>query len=210
MEESSTNQPSPTRPIPLPLIHINGYPGTGKLTVAQQLVVKLNSDAGIPAKLIHNHLLINPADATLHRTQPGYQVLRKKLRAAVLSSLEQEPATYQTAYIFTDFQSSDAVGTGVCTEYTTSAAIRGCRLVSVVLHCGEEENLRRLVSIERASSGKLTDVDIVRRFRDSGPPIHRFAGESASLELDVTTLTPEETALLILDHTLKVWLKAGS
>lgn len=56
----------------------------------------------------------------------------------------------------------------------------------------------------------MTDVDIVRRFRESGAPKHRFADESASLGLDVITLTSEETALLILDHILKVWLKAGS
>lgn len=204
MKEPTTNQPSPTKPLPLPLIHINGYPGTGKLTIAQQLLTKLNSTAKIPAKLIHNHLLINPADAILHRTQPGYQTLRKKLRAAVLSSLEQEPATYQTAYIFTDFQSSDTVGAGVCAEYASTAAKRGCRLLSVVLHCGEEENLRRLVEVGRAAAGKLTDWNVVRGFREGGASIYCFDGESKSLEIDVTTLSSEETALLILDHVLKV------
>ena len=49
-------------------------------------------------KLIHNYLLISPADAVLHHTQPGYQSLRHALRAAIFTSLITEIATYNTTY----------------------------------------------------------------------------------------------------------------
>ncbi|EQL01603.1 hypothetical protein G6O67_006620 [Ophiocordyceps sinensis] len=64
---------------PLPLIHLNGFPGTGKLTIARALQELLRY------RLVHNHLLINPADAVLRRTEPGYQDLRRGIRGAVFS-----------------------------------------------------------------------------------------------------------------------------
>jgi thymidylate kinase len=110
-------------PAPHPIIHINGYPGTGKLTVAQILTSHVVSTN---LKLIHNHLLINPADAVLHRTQPGYQSLRRALRAAILTSLATEPATFDTTYLFTDFQTSNEQGASVCAGYAQAAKHRDC------------------------------------------------------------------------------------
>src|ERR1700712_2120344 len=193
---------------PLPIIHINGYPGTGKLTIARHLKELLQKTTGdkLLARLIHNHLLIDPADAILHRTEPGYQALRKALRQAAFAPLEQNAATHNYIYIFTDYQSSDAVGSTVCAEYAAVAAKRNCTLVPVVLHCEEAENLRRLTSSERLDSdtGKLTDVGLVQYFRRNGAPVHRFEGDSAFLELDVTELAAGEAAERILSHVLMV------
>jgi adenylylsulfate kinase-like enzyme len=47
-----------TNPKPQPLIWINGYPGTGKLTIAKFLVSQLLGNS--KAMLIHNHILIDP------------------------------------------------------------------------------------------------------------------------------------------------------
>ncbi|KAM0420372.1 hypothetical protein ACHAPT_011791 [Fusarium lateritium] len=54
---------------PAPIIYINGFPATGKFAIARHLVSLFKADT---AKLVHNHLLINPADAILDRDQPGY------------------------------------------------------------------------------------------------------------------------------------------
>jgi hypothetical protein len=194
---------TPTKKRPLPIIHINGFPGTGKLSVARHLVEQL-SQCDIPGKLVHNHLLIDPADAVLHRTQPGYQSLRKAIRAALFSALETESATYGSIYIFTDFQSSDPIGSGVCAEYATSAAKRDCAFISIVLKCGEAENLRRVASSDRRMTRKLTDVELVRMFRKDGAPIHMFAGDLPSLEMDVTNLSAEDVARLIVEHAVTV------
>ncbi|CZR59410.1 uncharacterized protein PAC_09302 [Phialocephala subalpina] len=142
--------------IPYPIIHINGFPGTGKLTIAIALAALLPTTT----KLVHNHLLINPADAILTRSQSGYQDLRRAIRSAVFQSLIHEPATYETAYIFTDFQSTDAVGSGVCKEFEAAANARGGAFVPILLRCEERVNLERLVSEDRAKHRKLTDVDL--------------------------------------------------
>jgi len=182
---------------PLPLIHINGFPGVGKLTIAKELTAQLADRA----KLVHNHLLINPADAVLHRTQPGYQGLRRALRGAIFAALADEPATHATAYVFTDFQSSDAVGSATCAEYREAARRRGCALVPIVLSCGEEANLARLEAAERKVQGKIVDEQLLRYFRDR-VEIHQFGDVDEMLNLDVTNLTPGEAAKAILDHLL--------
>ncbi|KJK76303.1 hypothetical protein H634G_08363 [Metarhizium anisopliae BRIP 53293] len=181
---------STTAQKPLPIIHLNGFPGTGKLTVAKCLQKML----GPHGRLVHNHLLINPADAVLHRTEPGYQDLRRAIRSAVFSSLAQSAATHAFAYLFTDFQSSDPVGSATCAEYLDAARARGC---------DEAANVERLVTSERRAHGKIVDRELLGKFR-SGVDIHRFDGpDHASMELDVTELSAEEAAHRILQHVFK-------
>ncbi|KAK1635158.1 hypothetical protein BDP81DRAFT_351658 [Colletotrichum phormii] len=186
---------------PQPLIHINGYPGTGKLTIARALEQKLAPGA----RLIHNHLLINPADAVLHRTEPGYQDLRKAIRGTVFAALAEHPSTRDSVYIFTDFQSSDAVGSATCAEYLEAARARGCLLVSVVLTCDEGVNLERLVSAERRAHCKIVDPELLRSFRAEST-IHRFEASDSvvALDVDVSRKTPEQAAEEILDHVLRM------
>lgn len=51
-------------------IYINGYPGMGKLAVADALA-KL-----IPrAKILHNHLMIDPVAALVDRDRPEYHAI---------------------------------------------------------------------------------------------------------------------------------------
>lgn len=189
-----------TAPKPLPLIHLNGFPGTGKLTIARALVELLNPCG----RLVHNHLLINPADAVLHRTEPGYQDLRRALRAAVFTALAQNAAAHKTAYIFTDFQSGDAVGSATCAEYLAAAHARGCELVSVVVTCGEAANRARLLSAERAAQGKIVDSKLLAMFRHGVGP-YRFEGPTTtSWTLDVTELSATQAARCILEHVLEL------
>lgn len=182
---------------PYPIIHVNGFPGTGKLTISQCLVRLLSGHA----KLVHNHLLINPADAVLHRTQPGYQHLRKSIRSAIFTALANEPATYETAYIFTDFQTTNEIGSGVCAEFSCTAEARGCLLIPIVLTCLEEVNLERLVTLDRSAHQKLMDVELLQTFR-RGAPLFRFEHLSSFLELDVTSISAEEAAEIIFKHIL--------
>jgi hypothetical protein len=184
---------------PHPIIHINGFPGTGKLTVAQYLVMHVTT---VNLKLIHNHLLINPADAVLHRTQPGYQALRRALRSAIFTSLT-EPATLDTTYLFTDFQTTNELGTGVCAEYAQAAKDRGCLLIPIVLTCDEDENIKRITQSGREKHAKLMDVELLRIFRE-GAPIFKLSDRKEFLEIDVTCLEPEEVARVIWEHVLRV------
>ncbi|KAJ6031339.1 hypothetical protein N7540_002071 [Penicillium herquei] len=164
---TTTTVPKARRPI----IHLNGFPGVGKLTIARYLVKLLSS-----AKLVHNHLLINPTDAVLHRTQPGYQTLRHAIRQTILSTLINEPATFDTTYIFTDFQSDDELGAAVCEEYRTTAKLRGTDFIPIMLFCDEKTNMQRLVSSDRELHSKLTDIKLVTKFRLE-EDVHRWPSE---------------------------------
>ena len=52
------------------IIHINGWPGTGKLTVGRLLAERLG------ARLVDNHTLLNPAEALFSRSDPLHASLR--------------------------------------------------------------------------------------------------------------------------------------
>ncbi|RDW63725.1 hypothetical protein BP6252_11270 [Coleophoma cylindrospora] len=186
--------------IPRPIIYINGFPGVGKYTVGRHLATLL---APLNGKLVHNHLLINPADAVLTRSQPGYQALRRAVRSAIFSALVLEPATHDSVYVFTDFQSQNELGKSVCDEYTAAATARGCIFVPVVMTCGLDENMERLVSYERAEHKKLTNVELARKFRTQ-EDVYRFEDQPALLEIDVTELEPEVVANRIFEHVLEL------
>lgn len=185
---------------PHPIVYINGFPGVGKLTIGRHLATLLSPLNG---KLVHNHLLINPADAVLSRSQPGYQALRHAVRAAIISALIHEPATYDSVYVFTDFQSLNELGKSVCEEYAAATTARGCVFIPVVVTCALDENMERLVSHERAEHKKLTNVDLARKFREE-EDVYRFEDQPASLEIDVTELEPEEAANRIFEHISEV------
>jgi hypothetical protein len=78
-------------------------------------------------------------------------------------------------------------------DYASAAAVRGSALISVILTCEIEENIRRLTSPSRGvANTKLTDVGILRETRDT-EDIYRFGGP-LELEIDVTSKTAEVVA----------------
>jgi hypothetical protein len=116
--------------MPLPIIHINGFPGTGKLTIAWKLVALL---APYNGKLVHNHLLIDPAGAILSRASVDYQPLRRAIRTAIFDTLATSQDTFDSVFVFTDFQSDDDIGSAVMAEYRAMATRRGCAFIPIVV-----------------------------------------------------------------------------
>lgn len=183
----------------LPLIHINGFPAVGKLTIARKLVELLQQ---FDAKLVHNHLLIDPASAVLPRSSPDYQPLRRAIRDAVFNSLAESQDTWRSMYIFTDFQSDDDVGRSVMAEYRVLAERRNCTLIPITLSCSKEENLRRLVTPQRTVFSKLTDLELVKNILETDV-IYQWRDEPRHMELDVTSLDVDEAARRICDHVVE-------
>jgi hypothetical protein len=84
----------------------------------------------------------------------------------------------------------------VAGEYREVARRAGRRFVPVYLSCGLEANLERVASVDRVRSGtgKLTDVDLLRRLRETGE-LFRFADcDCRALAVDTTDASPDETA----------------
>ncbi|CAG9948838.1 unnamed protein product [Clonostachys rosea f. rosea IK726] len=159
-------------------------------------------------KLVHNHLLIDPAGAILPRSSADYQPLRCAIRAAVFDALAVSRDTFDSVFVFTDFQSDDEIGSAVMGEYRAMAARRDCTFVPITLTCSKEENLRRLDSSEGSVHGNLTDAELVARLRDNAV-MHQSPGDPFQLELDLTELDADAAARMVHQHILEVCVELG-
>jgi len=170
------------------VIHINGWPGTGKLTVARHLAKALD------ARLLDNHLLFDPASALFSRSDPLHASLRGEIRRAVFDHAKR--AGPNLRLIFTDALSDDEYDQAMFAEYRDLASARSATLVAIVLECSLEENLHRLQAASRAGSHKLTDPAILHSMRRS----YRLLRPAADrlIEIDTTGLPAEDVARLIL------------
>ncbi|KAK6358854.1 hypothetical protein TWF696_000034 [Orbilia brochopaga] len=190
-------------------IFINGYPGTGKLTVARELQKILPS-----SKVFDHHLLIDAARATFSQTDPEYQILRKAFRTTLLDSIATaSPEHASTTWIFTECQSNSHIGTSISHEYLAAAQRRSSPFVSIILTCSLEENLRRLSHPSRKTEPrrKLTNREVLKAIRDE-EVIHRFGDWIGVRELivDVTKLEPEEAAVVIKNFLERIVLEQAA
>jgi hypothetical protein len=169
------------------VVHINGWPGTGKLTIARCLARRLGG------RLLDNHTLLNPAEALFNRRNPKWQELRSSIRALVLDFAAQLPAT--EPLILTDALANFDYDRRLFDDCRVLAERRSARLVAAILSCDHAENERRLVSAGRRELHKLTDVEVLADLR-SRYTLLRPAGIDL-IEIDVTALTDEEAALVL-------------
>ncbi|KAK1674552.1 hypothetical protein BDP55DRAFT_729575 [Colletotrichum godetiae] len=181
-------------------IYINGYPGVGKLTVANALSKLISG-----SRVFHNHLVIDPVTAMLDRDDAeSYNDLRTSFRKHALDSIATHPALAGKTFIFTDARESSPLGSGAARDHKAAAERRGVPFISVVLRCELNENVKRLAGRRyvggdgATSNTKLTDGKILRKVRDM-ETIFEF-GDENEMCLDVTTLGSEDAARLILQH----------
>ncbi|MGF6172558.1 AAA family ATPase [Ensifer sp. 4252] len=166
------------------IVHINGWPGTGKLTIARHLAEPLG------ARLADNHTLINPAEALFARGTPLYWLLRATVRTAVLDHVRRAEASQ--SFLFTDALSNDEFDSRAFDDYAALAADRRARLVAVVLDCSVEENLKRLTRAGRSRAYKLTDPQVLIDLRSRHVLLKGKCDQL--IELDVSSLGADEAA----------------
>jgi AAA domain len=152
------------------IIHINSYPGVGKLTIGRHLAELLNG------KLLDNHSIYNVAFAvTEFRTPAFYQTVRAVRDIAYARLLRDS-----------------AWGTENWDEVIALARRRVCALLVVILTCSTEENARRIQDEERASKRKPRNFEMISA-NSAGRPLLDHGG-NALLRLDVTGLSAETAA----------------
>jgi hypothetical protein len=164
------------------------------------------------SRVFDNHLVIDPAGALFNRSDPEYQPLRRALvsrnrskmarsrsqRLTCLNAMATSTSTKDVTWVFTDSQSSNALGSLSANDYYRAVKERGSAFFSIVLMCDFKENERRIQSTERSVRTKLTDVSILKTIRDD-EDLYRFNDEN-ELVLDITNLSVGEAARLIVDH----------
>jgi thymidylate kinase len=172
------------------IMHINGWPGCGKLTIARLLAKQLG------ARLVDNHALINPAECLFARNDANYWPLRKAVRALAFEyAARLAPGT---PLVFTDALADIASDRAVFDDCLELASKRGAKLIAVVLECEEEENLRRLTAGGRAEQLKLTDEKVLRDLRAKYRLLRPT--DVTCIDLEVSALPAGEVAAALHRH----------
>lgn len=172
------------------IVHLNGWPGAGKMTIGALLAERLG------ARFIHNHLLHDVAIAcTGLESQDRWQVY-DSVRSSAYAALERRPAS--ETFVMTNALCKNSAREETAWRHIVELAIaRDVALVPVVLDLSLEENCRRLQSTGRVGK-KMTDPDLLRSFVETDE-IQR-PDVSELLVLDVSELSAEQAAERILGH----------
>jgi hypothetical protein len=166
------------------IVHINGWPGSGKLTIARQLTKLLNG------RLVDNHTLINPADCLFDRADPHYWPLRCALRSVVFEYAVK--VSFGTPIVCTNALADIPSDRAHFDAYRELARKREAQLVPVMLSCELEENIRRLTETGRSHLLKLTNADVLRDVRGNYQ-LYR-PGDLMCIDLDVSELSAQASA----------------
>jgi hypothetical protein len=183
------------------VVHLLGYPGTGKRTVGAALVDLVPRDDH-RFVLVDNHLTSLPVLAALDKDpavklDPQVWAYVTDLRVHVFQAIV-DLAPPGWSYVFTSYIAADS-GSQTIARLQALAAARESTYVPVVLHCGDEaEHRRRVVGPDRAAHRKWLDpdgvmADVATRtlVRPESPHL---------LDLDVTALAPADAAEQVLAH----------
>jgi len=176
------------------IVHLNGWPGVGKLTVARLLAPRLQ------ARLIDNHLLHDVALRCTGIDDPARWPLYEAVRAAAYQVLADRPRSET-------FVMTNALCVGSPREceswrqVVTLAETRAVPLVPVVLEADDVVLRSRVQRLERQGR-KLTDpnalVEMIRCDRLLKPDVPE------RLDLDTTHLAAAAAAAAIEAHLLAV------
>lgn len=197
----------PGRPPDGKIVIINGFPGTGKLTILKRIAEFLPRDK---VRLIDNHLLIDPAQAVYPDRSAAHYELRRQIREPVFNAarkLAQEGGTILMTACLADNE-ADA---GVFQEHLAMVRGTDAPLYWVNIHCEQAILEQRVASAERreGTKTKLTDVGVVRKLVSKHRLLRPSRSDAESATLVIETLdvsgTVEEAVgrlLQILDRSL--------
>ncbi|MBY3041127.1 MULTISPECIES: chloramphenicol phosphotransferase [Rhizobium] len=174
-----------------------GFPGVGKLTIAKEL------GSLISAKIVDNHWFNNPILRLLD--EEGSAPLPKgiweytgRVRQAVLDAITAYSGP-SASFIFTHAGvGGDERSARTYEQFFDAAGQRAAVFVPVRLLCAEEELARRVSSPARRDHLKTTDVE-TSRSRSQQAVVLNLPHKHA-LTLDVTFISPSESAAAIRDH----------
>jgi cytidylate kinase len=171
------------------IVHMNGYPGIGKLTIGRIVAERVG------ARLLDNHSIYNVALAlTEFKSDAYYQTLRG-VRAIAYERILELPA--DVPVILTNAHAQDSDWGNECWDAVIDLAkARGSELAIVVLDCSVDENRRRIVSADRDAKRKPRDPDMFSGNVTGRPLLDR--GGDRLLRLDTTALTAEQSAERVL------------
>jgi broad-specificity NMP kinase len=172
------------------IIHLNGWPGVGKLTIGRLLAEKLQG------RLIDNHLLHDVAIRCTGLDDPQRWPLYEAVRKAAYEALANRPSS--EILVMTNALCVHSPREREAWRHVVDLAVkRNVPLIPVVLEADAQENARRLQSADRTGR-KLTDPEALKAFMLTDQIQRPDVPEL--LEIDTTRLAPDETCAAIENH----------
>jgi hypothetical protein len=169
-----------------------GRPAVGKLTVGRELA-KISG-----YRLFDNHLVVDAALAVYDFGSPGFIALREALWRVAFERIAQDQAL--TGLIFT-FTPEATVPQQFVDDLFALFLKAGIATRCVELTAPETTIMERLARADRASKGKLVEVEAYRQLRDSGA-FNSPVITHNRLVLDTSTLSATEAAQKIVAELL--------
>ena len=178
---------------PACLVLLLGYPGFGKRTVGTSLARLLDG-------VLVDNQLINVPLLTLFKWDGKFQLPPeiwervKPIRAALYGTIEDlVPAS--TDFVFTNVLDDDENGASAYATLRSLAVRRGSLFLAVMLHCAEEEQMRRIDTPDRRARLKGSDPETYRSYRREIPLFQPPPNEV--IHLDTTDTGPDVNAAAI-------------
>lgn len=166
------------------LVFVYGPAAVGKLTVARALAQRTG------LRLFHNHLVVDALLAVFPFGSPAFVQLRERMWLDVFEAA----ARAGVSLIFT-FAPENTVSHGFPEAAAARIAPHGGRIRFVRLTAPVEVQEARIGDASRRATGKLTDLELLRRLRASGSQTYREL--PAELTLDTGVLAPPDAAARI-------------
>lgn len=184
------------------IIHLIGFPGTGKYTIAKEICAADES-----FKLVDNHLINIPL-FSLIRTD-GITFLPSRIwknvelvwQAVLDTIVHISPPEYSFVLTNALFE-SNADDKDWVFRVENAALERGSVFVPVRVVCSVEERKKRIVRADRKARMKETDPSAPERHSSTDQVLN--IRHPNLLEIDATHIPPQEAARLILDHARRI------
>jgi hypothetical protein len=174
-----------------------GYPGTGKFTIATELVSDLNN-SGSTTRLVHNHAaanvvfdLIAEADGKTPLPVGIFRYVRDINLTIVKTIEELSPPDW--TFVFTHHLLDTSEDRSYLGRLEALARGRGSLFLVVVLTCTQDVLLARVADPDRRSRNKLIDPSIAMRIVERG-----MLAPNQAIAIDTSARAPRDVAQLIL------------
>lgn len=143
------------------IVVLNGFPGTGKLTILKQAKELLPADKTC---LLDNHLLIDPVAAVIPGRSDEHHKLRRMIRAPIFDKLGQLAREGCVVLMTACLAEDNQADTAVLEEHLDMVRGTDIPIFWVTAHCDQTVLEQRLGSPEccHGTKTKLTDVRVLQ------------------------------------------------
>ena len=179
------------------IIYLLGFPGTGKYTIAKEICKQESF------RLVDNHLICNPVFSVIQRYEKAPvpdEVWDRvaKIRDVVMETMVHLSPSRLNFVLTNALENSDPDDIPIFQAVEKMAKMRHAKFVPIRLLCGQDENIKRVQSPERKLKIKNVSPERLIEIRENGDVFK--SDHPYQLNLDVTNVSAEKAASIILEH----------